>query len=186
MTYHPVTLEFDQAGAQAAELLAALEARKMPIVFTQPNADTGGRAVQAAIEKYVAAHKDAWLVDNLGTQAYFSLMKHSAAMVGNSSSGLIEAPAFKLPVVNIGTRQGGRCRAVNVIDVGATRTEIEAGIRRAISPEFRAGIRSMANPYGDGHASSQIVERLKSVPLDDRLIRKIFRDAPRAARAKAA
>jgi UDP-N-acetylglucosamine 2-epimerase len=130
------------------------------------------------------------LIPNLGTEGYLSLMAHAAALVGNSSSGLIEAPSFGLPAVNIGTRQQGRLRAANVIDVGYRRQEILAGLKQALRPGFRARLRGMANPYGDGHSAQRIVNRLKAVPLDARLLMKRFTDwdtdrprAPRTARA---
>jgi UDP-N-acetylglucosamine 2-epimerase (non-hydrolysing)/GDP/UDP-N,N'-diacetylbacillosamine 2-epimerase (hydrolysing) len=97
-------------------------------------------------------------------------------MVGNSSSGLIEAPSFGLPVVNVGIRQQGRLRAANVIDVGYPREEIVAGIRRALTPGFRESLRGLVNPYGDGHAAPRIAQVLGSVELGPRLIRKRFVD----------
>jgi UDP-N-acetylglucosamine 2-epimerase len=101
-------------------------------------------------------------------------MAHVGAMVGNSSSGLIEAPSMSLPVVNIGARQEGRLRANNVIDVPASAPAIERAVRRALSPGFRRGLRSLANPYGDGRAAERIARVLATVPLDARLIRKRF------------
>jgi UDP-N-acetylglucosamine 2-epimerase len=118
------------------------------------------------------------MVDNLGTQGYFSMMSYAAAMVGNSSSGLIEAPSFGLPVVNIGTRQHGRIRAANVLDTGYDRHEIIAAIRTATDPAFRASLKDLVNPYGSGHATAAIVARLKDVILDDRLLMKHFYDMP--------
>ena len=116
------------------------------------------------------------LVENLGTQAYFSLMKYAMAMVGNSSSGIIEAMSFELPVVNIGNRQTGRVRSKNVIDVGNGRQEVLAGIQKAINPEFRNQLRGVQNLYGDGSATHRILSRLKAVPLDRKLIQKRFMD----------
>ena len=181
VTFHPATLESEQAEAQITELLAALAEAKRPVIFTGVNADTGGRAIQQKISDFAHGHDAVWLLDNLGTRGYFSLMQHALAMVGNSSSGLIEAPSFELPVVNIGARQAGRVRAANVIDVGTDRAAILAGIRRAVQPEFRADLRNMINPYGDGTAAEKIVARLKSVELDQRLIVKHFIDWPEAA-----
>ncbi|MBP7687330.1 MAG: UDP-N-acetylglucosamine 2-epimerase (hydrolyzing) [Thermoflexales bacterium] len=180
VTFHPVTLEQEQAEAQITELLAALAEADLPVIFTGVNADTGGRVIQQKISDFVQTRPAAWMMDNLGTRGYFSLMQYAAAMVGNSSSGLIEAPSFELPVVNIGTRQTGRVRAANVIDVGTDRAAILAGIRRAVQPEFRANLRGLLNPYGDGTAAEKIVARLKSVELDQRLIMKRFIDWPEA------
>lgn len=178
VTFHPVTLEYQHTAEQVTELLAAIEESALPVIFTAPNADTAGRIVRAAVESYVAKHDNAWLVENFGQQAYFSILPLVAAMVGNSSSGIIEAASFHLPVVNIGNRQAGRVRGANVIDAGHTRSEILAAIRRAASPEFRQSIQAAANPYRPikGTAASVIVERMKTVPLDDRLLGKKFHD----------
>jgi UDP-hydrolysing UDP-N-acetyl-D-glucosamine 2-epimerase len=183
-TFHPVTLEYGQTEWQVGELLAALDDAGLPVVFTLPNADTGGRIIQRMIAEYIGDRPSAWLVDNLGTQAYFSLMAVAAAMVGNSSSGIIETPSFGLPVVNIGTRQAGRVRGANVIDVDYKRAAILQGIRQAVRPEFRESLRQMENPYGYGRASDIIVERLKTVPLDDNLIIKRFYDLDVAPKAE--
>jgi UDP-hydrolysing UDP-N-acetyl-D-glucosamine 2-epimerase len=189
VTYHPVTLEYDQTEYQTGELLAALESLAMPVIFTLPNADTSGRTIIQMLRGFTSRHTSTRAVDNLGTQDYFSLMSLAAAMVGNSSSGLIEAPSFQLPVVNIGTRQRGRIRGTNVIDVGYERSAIIEGVRRAISREFREKLEGQANPYGSGNASERIVETLKRVNIDGRLITKRFIDiaipsvsSPRAVR----
>lgn len=174
VTFHPVTLEYERTEAYARELLAALDAAGLPVVFTAPNSDTHGCMIRRQIAKYLKTHRNAAFVENFGTAAYFSLMACSRAMVGNSSSGILEAPSFKLPVVNIGTRQDGRLRAANVIDVGYRRQDILAGIRRAA----QLRLHKLTNPYGDGHAAERIVARLRRVPLNDRLIQKQFSDLP--------
>ena len=176
VTFHPVTLEYKETGWQVAELLEALEDSRLPVVFTLPNADTFGRVVISMVEDYVQSHPSASMVSNLGTRAYFSAMSLSAAMVGNSSSGIIEAASFGLPVVNIGNRQRGRIRGRNVIDVGNTRSEVMDGIRRALQPHFRKELEQMANPYGGGDASATIVRTLKQLDLDEKLIVKRFYD----------
>ena len=180
VTFHPVTLEFERTEWQARELLAALESSGYPVIFTLPNADTKGRTIIRLIKEYVKCHSHAQMVDNLGTQGYFS-MKVAAAMVGNSSSGILEAPSFQLPVVNIGSRQRGRLRADNVIDVGYDRNDILAGIRRAVQPGFCESLKNKANPYCRGNAAERIATRLKSVVLDDTLVIKRFHDIPAAA-----
>lgn len=176
VTFHPVTLEYDQTKWQVTELLVALKESRMPIIFTMPNADTSSRMIIRMIDEFVANNTFAQAVDNLGTQGYFSIMALAAAMVGNSSSGIIEAPSFKLPVVNIGTRQAGRVRALNIVDVGYGCDEIVAGVQRALALEFRECLRDLDNPFGDGHAAERIIAGLKSTTLDDRLIRKVFYD----------
>jgi UDP-hydrolysing UDP-N-acetyl-D-glucosamine 2-epimerase len=176
VTFHPVTLEYERTEWQVGELLAALETCGLPAVFTRPNADTGNRTIVRMIKDYVATHLSAQMVDNLGTRAFFSLMSLAAAMVGNSSSGIIEAASFKLPVVNIGARQEGRVRGANVIDVGYDRLEILKGIHRAVQPEFQKNMTGLVNPYGVGQAAAIIVEKLASVALDDNLLKKSFYD----------
>ena len=172
VTFHPVTMEYEQADGHIGELLEALRGFELPIVFTMPNADTNGRIIAKRVREFVTTYPDARLVDNLGTQGYFSLMAQAAVMVGNSSSGIIEAMSFELPVVNIGIRQAGRIRPENVLDVGCSREEIVAGLRKALAPETRERLKGQSNPYGDGLAAGRIVARLKEVPLDSRLVRK--------------
>ncbi|HEX3469774.1 MAG TPA: UDP-N-acetylglucosamine 2-epimerase, partial [Silvibacterium sp.] len=152
-------------------------------VFTMPNADTAGRIVAANIRQWVQSHLSV-AIDNLGLEAYHSVMCRAAAVVGNSSSGIVEAPSLKTPVVNIGTRQTGRIRARNVIDVGYGRGEILQAIRTATSKEFRNSLETLVNPYANetGSAASVILEALKNVPLDDSLIRKKFFDAGKPRR----
>jgi UDP-hydrolysing UDP-N-acetyl-D-glucosamine 2-epimerase len=176
VTYHPVTLEYEQTEWQMKELLEALRVAARPVLFTLPNADTSGRIIMRMIKEFVDAHEYAQVVETLGPQGYFSLMNFVPVMIGNSSSGLIEAPSFGLPAVNIGNRQRGRLRARNVIDVGYTRDEIVAGINEAVSPQFREKLQGLSNPYGNGRAAEMIVRTLEAVPLDDRLIVKRFHD----------
>lgn len=176
VTFHPVTLEYQQAGSQTEELLAALSQSGLPAVITLPNADTAGREVRRRMLAYAQQRTDVVAVENLGTRAYFTAMSFAAAMVGNSSSGIIEAPSFGLPAVNIGSRQRGRIRAANVLDVGYGREEIEGAIARALAPEFRISLSGLVNPYGDGNGARRMVARLRSVRLDASLIRKRFCD----------
>jgi UDP-hydrolysing UDP-N-acetyl-D-glucosamine 2-epimerase len=176
VTFHPVTLQYEQAEPQVRELLAALESQTAPIILTQPNADTNGRIIIRLLKEFAARHPRAQLIDSLGTRAWFSLMRHAAVMVGNSSSGIIEAASFELPVVNVGARQEGRTRSGNVIDVGNHRDEIRAGISKALDPAFRRRLRGLRNAYSRGSAAEIIVRRLKEAPLDDMLLQKRFHD----------
>jgi UDP-hydrolysing UDP-N-acetyl-D-glucosamine 2-epimerase len=178
VTYHPTTLEFEQAEWQIDELLTALAETKLSLIFALPNADTGNRVIREKLERFVASNHSTMLVDNFGPQAYFSMMNLATAMVGNSSSGIVESTSFRLPVVNIGARQHGRIRACNVIDVGYCRAEISKGIQRAIDPEFRTSLSGLMNPYGNGEATPIILERLKSAALGESLIKKKFYDVP--------
>ena len=178
VTFHPVTLEHDRTGWHIAELLAALASFPQPILFTLPNADTGHQSIIRAIREFAAARANVFIVANLGTADYFSAMSWAAAMVGNSSSGIIEAASFALPVVNIGNRQAGRERAANVIDCAQDREAVSAAIRRALDPAFRASLAGLRNPYGDGHAAERIVSRLKAIKLGDKVLVKKFADLP--------
>lgn len=177
VTFHPATLEETDPATQMRALLDTLENDAIPAIVTMPNADPGGRAVRAVIEARAQSTSVVQSVENLGTDLYFSLMAHASAMVGNSSSGIIEAASFALPVVNIGSRQNGRERTGNVIDVAASREAIAAGLRRALMPSFKASLAGMTNPYGDGHAAERIVERLSGIDLTPALIQKQPADA---------
>ena len=176
VTFHPVTLEYERTKWQVNELLSALEESKMPIVFTMPNADTSGRIIASKINEFVAVHSSAQVVDNFGTQGYFSMMALAAAMVGNSSSGIIEAASFELPVVNIGNRQCGRVRGANVIDVDYERTSILKGLLKALDSKFTMSLKGIRNPYFAGGASTIIVKALKRFKLDNEPVMKCFHD----------
>lgn len=182
VTYHPVTLERNTAEQQIENLLTALQQERIRAIFTQANADTQGRLINQRIAAFCQDRPaDYRLHDNLGQQLYLSCLRHVDLMVGNSSSGLIEAPSFKLPVVNIGDRQQGRIKAANVIDVGYAAEEIAAGIRQALARPWRDGLRDMTNPYagrGDGRVSFFIKEQLKQVELTEALLKKRFYDFP--------
>jgi UDP-N-acetylglucosamine 2-epimerase (non-hydrolysing)/GDP/UDP-N,N'-diacetylbacillosamine 2-epimerase (hydrolysing) len=175
VTYHPVTLEYERADWQIEELLSALESLALPVLFTMPNADTNGRMIRAAIEKYVDRHPESQWVENLGG-LYFTAMANAVAMVGNSSSGLIEAASFRLPVVNIGTRQHGRERPTNVIDCGNRKEEIQRAVRRACQKTFKGKHCSGRNPQDAGGAAKIIARTLLRVRIDDHLTRKKFID----------
>lgn len=183
VTYHPVTLEYEQTDWQIQQLLAALRQTGLPVLFTMPNADTNGRTIRDYIRQYVAAQTDspmpAYVVENLGTQGYASAMHMATAMVGNSSSGILEAPWFKLPVVNIGNRQRGRTRAANVIDVDCATDAILQGIQLAISADFRHRLTTQSHPFGDGYAAVKIVQGVLAAlrgPLAKQLVSKRFYD----------
>ena len=176
VTFHPVTLEAEHAEWQLTEFFAALQTVALPILFTLPNADTGHESIIRAIREFAGTRANVFVVPNLGTRDYFGAMSWSAAMVGNSSSGIIEAASFELPVVNIGNRQAGRTRAANVIDCDHHRASVAAAIGAAVAPSFRASLKGLQNPYGDGQASARIVSWLKRVELGDKLLVKKFVD----------
>ncbi|EPC04188.1 hypothetical protein L861_02425 [Litchfieldella anticariensis FP35 = DSM 16096] len=180
VTYHPVTSEADEtAESQVKALLKALESfPDLFVVFSKANADAQGRTINALLASWCVRHPERGrLFDNLGHRLYLSCLRHLDLMIGNSSSGLIEAPSFHLPVVNIGSRQEGRIQARNVIQVGNDTNAIRQGISRALSPGFRAELVDMHNPYdgfGDGGVSRRIKETLKLIPLDADLMKKRF------------
>lgn len=175
VTFHPVTLHADDTVAEVGAVIEALSRVDRPVVVTAPNADTAYARIRAAWAAFAASRPGrVALVESLGTEGYVSLLHEAAAMVGNSSSGIIEAPAVPLPVVNLGVRQAGRDRAGNVIDVPSDATAIEAAIRRAIDPAFRASLTGLVNPYGDGHAASRIAAHLRGLPDRATLLRKRF------------
>lgn len=178
VTFHPVTLEYDATEVQIGALMAALAGTNRPILFTYPNADTASRNVVVAIEGFVEKHSNAKVIKNMGSADYFGVLATSAAMVGNSSSGIIEAPSFKLPVVNVGNRQRGRLRAANVIDCEPDASAIGAAIQRSTSDIFRASLKNLVNPYGDGKAADRIISILRGVALDAELVEKRFYDLP--------
>jgi UDP-hydrolysing UDP-N-acetyl-D-glucosamine 2-epimerase len=180
VTYHPVTRDVGSASVQVGCLVAAIKASGLKAVFTMANADAQGSLINNRLRAACAQNPERFKwIPHLGHRRYLSCLEHCAVMVGNSSSGLTEAPSFRLPVVNIGDRQRGRVRGTNVIDVPCSRAAILQGIKRAISPRFRASLRGTRNPYDrfhDGRASEQIKDVLKHVSLSDDLLKKSFYD----------
>lgn len=178
-TFHPCTLEAVDPAEQIAMLLDALAA--LPdtrTIFTKGNADTHGRRINALLEQAQREHPDRIAVyESLGQQLYFSVMRHADGLVGNSSSGIIEAPSFKIGVLNIGSRQEGRLRSANIIDCPCQPEALSAGLRRLLSPEFRATLSMVQSPFGDGQAARRIVDVLTEHPLSD-LVPKPFFDLP--------
>lgn len=167
-THHPATLGGPGATTEAEAVISALrtmvESRRMQIIITRPNVDEGHSELGTRLSRFASEHAgEVLLVDALGAELYFSVLQHAVAMVGNSSSGLIEAPLFQLPAVNVGDRQRGRLRGPNVIDVGSGAAAILDGIERAISPETRQRLVGTTSPYGDGHAAERIVAGLREI-----------------------
>lgn len=176
VTFHPVTLEPGSSTRQLAELFAALnELEDTHVIFTMPNADTGGRELTDMVEAFVATHPNAHAHSSLGQVRYLSCMKFVDGVVGNSSSGLAEAPSMGVGVVNIGDRQKGRLRAASVIDCAPDRRDILDAIHRLYEPDYRQTLQTIVNPYGDGGASERIAQTLSNYPLDD-ILKKTFHD----------
>lgn len=164
VTYHPATLNSESPVPAMEQLLAALDQfSEATVIITHPNADTGGRALIHCIDAWVGRHADrARAFVSLGRPRYLSLMREADVVIGNSSSGLIEAPALKKPVVNLGDRQKGRLKATSVIDAAEKQADILAAIKKALSREFRATLAETASLYGSGNVSERIKGILKS------------------------
>jgi UDP-N-acetylglucosamine 2-epimerase (non-hydrolysing)/GDP/UDP-N,N'-diacetylbacillosamine 2-epimerase (hydrolysing) len=176
VTFHPATLEAEHPAEQFAQLLSALDrldARNMGLIFTKPNADTGGRALIGLIDDFVASHPNARAYTSLGQTLYLSAMSHADAVVGNSSSGIYEAPSLGKPTVNIGDRQKGRPQSDSIINCRPVAAEID----RAVQEALRRDCRGVRNPYGDGDASRNILAEIKRVVEPRALLKKHFHDA---------
>lgn len=173
ITFHPVTLEAREEKSQLDELLAALDSLNEDVMlwFTHPNADTGGRSIAAALDEWVAQRRErARVYASLGQARYLSLMSQVDAVVGNSSSGLYEAPSFGVATVNIGDRQRGRLAAASVIHCPPQRQAIRDAIDRAM----RLDCTGVVNPYGDGRSAGRIVAALRAMPPKAALLKKHF------------
>lgn len=173
VTFHPATLSKDSADQCTALLLALDRFPEAHVIFTGSNADPGARHVDALVQDWVAQHDRAVFHASLGSQRYFSALAAADAIIGNSSSGLYEAPSFALPTVNIGDRQARRPKAASVIDCAPEVDAIAAAIRKALAMTFPEGV---SNPYGDGNAARRIADILAGLKEPSRLIRKSFRD----------
>ncbi len=173
LVQHPVVTEAEEAPDQIRETLEAIAELKFQTIVIYPNADAGGRRMIEIIKEYEGKYPFIRAYKSLPRRDYLSLMSIATVMVGNSSSGIIEAPSFGLPVINIGTRQKGRLRAGNVIDVGYNKEEIKRAIIKAIyDKDFRNKVKTIKNPWGDGKASERIVSVLASIKIDKNLLQK--------------
>ncbi|WMJ81180.1 UDP-N-acetylglucosamine 2-epimerase [Clostridium sp. MB40-C1] len=173
MTQHPITTERDMVEWQIRQTLDAVVELGIQTIISYPNSDNGGREIIKVIEEYRAKYDFLKVFKNLSQVEYLSLLNIADAMIGNSSSGIIEAPSFKLPVINIGTRQEGRLRAVNVIDVGYEKEEVLKGINKALYDEkYKEELKSCVNPYGDGNAGERISKYLGEIEINRELIQK--------------
>jgi len=168
--WHPVTILRD-TNTEAEAFFAALAEAPGQLIFVYPNADAGSLALIERTKQLAAARPHTHIYVNLDAITYWSLLGQVDAMVGNSSSGIMEAASFALPAVNVGMRQQGRERAGNVIDVPAEAASIQSALHRALSPEFRVPLRGMTNPYGDGTAAKTIANVLTTVSLEGLLIK---------------
>jgi UDP-hydrolysing UDP-N-acetyl-D-glucosamine 2-epimerase len=168
--WHPVTILKD-TNAEADAFFAALAEISGQLIFVYPNSDAGSYALVERTRALAAARGNTLVYVNLDAITYWSLLGQVDCMIGNSSSGIMEAASFALPVVNVGIRQQGRERARNIIDVPAQTASILVALHRALSPEFRESLRGMTNPYGNGTAAKTIAHVLTTVPLEGLLIK---------------
>ena len=177
VTFHPVTLENSTAKEQFQNILDVIDALiDTNIIFTKANSDTDGRVINSMIDEYVSQHKHKSVAfTSLGQLRYLSALQYVDVMVGNSSSGLIEAPSFKIGTINIGDRQKGRIMADSVICVNNSYDNIKNGFTKLYSKKFQKKLRDVCNPYSNGKASKKIVTILKSIELKD-IIKKSFFD----------
>lgn len=184
ITFHPVTLEGQISSAQQmAELLAALdELDDTHLLFTMPNADTGGRELAAMLNEFAATRENVRVYTSLGQLRYLSCMKYVDAVVGNSSSGLAEAPSMGIATINIGDRQKGRLSASSVINCEPTQQSISEALSTVFDPSFRSTLTSTKNPYGTGGASKKIVDIIKNHDIEI-LLKKSFYDIDLASSA---
>jgi GDP/UDP-N,N'-diacetylbacillosamine 2-epimerase (hydrolysing) len=178
VTFHPVTLEDNHAAEQIQALLnVCTRFKDMMFVFTKANADAQSRIINQKLEEAAQHNHHMVCFSSLGTIRFLSAVKYSAMVIGNSSSGLVEAPSFGVPTVNIGDRQKGRLQADSVINCSPNEAEIEKAINLALTKEFIERAQKTVNPYGDGHTSGKIVGRLREFLLEGKIdLKKKFYD----------
>ena len=176
VTFHPATLENESPSEQVRELLAALSNRSdTTLIFTMPNADTGGFEIMAQIKGFVDKNDNAYVYESLGQLNYLSCMAIVDGVVGNSSSGILEAPTLKVGTVNIGNRQLGRIQSHSVIDALANKESIDKALNKLFSSEFKATLSDCRSPFGEGGASRKILRLLSDFKLEKNL-QKFFYD----------
>lgn len=179
VTYHPVTLENNTVEEQFLNLLEVLDRNpKIRMIFTKANADTNGRIVNELIDKYAAQNSErACAFMSLGQKRYLSALKYCRIVIGNSSSGIIEAPSFGKPIINIGDRQKGRICADSVINCGYTQQEIQRAMETALTEEFENKARNCRNPYEKENTAANIISVIKDYLLNDKIkLKKGFYD----------
>lgn len=178
VTFHPVTLEEGKAQMQFEQILQAFsDHSEMKYIITKANADANGRIINKMIDEYVASHNNCVAFESLGALRYLSALNYATMVIGNSSSGLVEVPSFKIPTINIGDRQKGRLQAESVINCVPTRQDVVAAMEKALSEEFRQMAAKVVNPYGDGNTSEKIAQiMLKKLVQENVDLKKKFFD----------
>lgn len=178
VTFHSATLDKNASGRQFNALLSRIDGLKdVGVIFTKPNADAYGRIIIRLIDDYVRNRPEkAAAFASMGRVLYLNALRRADAVVGNSSSGIVEAPSFGIPTVNIGDRQRGRLRASSVIDCAPDKKSIQSALEKALSGEFRQACRKTVNPYGKGDAAKNIMAVLRSLSPARGLLKKRFYD----------
>ena len=177
VAWHPVTI-LRNTNVEADAFFAALDQAPGQLIFIFPNSDAGSLALIERTYAFAARRAHTHVFVNLDPITYWGLLGQADALIGNSSSGIMEAASFALPVVNVGMRQQGRERASNTIDAPAEPAAIAAALKRALDPAFRLSLAGMTNPYGDGTAAETILRVLASIPLEGLLIKQPVPCAP--------
>lgn len=173
VTFHPVTLEINNTEQYIDNLISALKRFDNKIIITYPNSDAGSDIIINKIKQYEAESSNVRVFKSLGIQLYLSVIRKSGVVIGNSSSGIVEAPYFKIPVVNIGNRQKGRLMAKNIINCNYDADEIFKSISRALTDEYKKYVKNeTVSLYGNGNTSEKIVKILETIDIDQKLIKK--------------
>ncbi len=177
VTFHPVTLENNTAKLQFQNLLDVLaELKDTNIIFTKSNSDPGGRLINKMIDKYILKDPCRYLAfTSLGHLNYLSMLQYVDAVIGNSSSGIVEAPSFRIGTINIGDRQKGRIRTMSIIDCAPTKADIKNAFKKLYSKKFQRILKKVRNPYGDGNTARRIKNTLKNYNLRN-ILKKSFYD----------
>lgn len=178
VTFHPVTLENNSSKEQIKSLLEVCkEYKNLNFVFTKANADAEGRIINQYIDKYAKENNNIIVFTSLGMVRYLSALKYCSVVIGNSSSGLVEAPSFGIPTINIGDRQKGRIQASSIINCEPTQIGIKQAFEIALSEDFIKKAKNTINPYGNGKTSNKVVEVIKEYLLDQKIdLKKKFYD----------
>jgi len=181
VTFHPVTLENSTSETQFKNLLYALsEVKDLKVILTKANSDTDGRIINKMVDDYVNENKEkAIAFTSMGQRRYLSAMKYVSVVVGNSSSGILEAPSFKIPTVNIGDRQKGRVQVESTINCNPIKKEIYESLIKALSSDFKEKIKDITSPYGNGEVSQKIFIEIKESLATGIELKKSFYDFKR-------
>ncbi|WP_417821478.1 UDP-N-acetylglucosamine 2-epimerase [Terasakiella sp.] len=179
ITYHPISLSYEDTKQEITALSEALKQfPQATFVITGTNADTGASVVREILEEFVQSipRKQIVMCENLGHKNYLSLVSHADVVIGNSSSGIIEAPILKIPSINIGDRQRGRMRTPSILDCSGDITEILAAIQLALNHQFRQSIKNTPSPYGNGNTAQKIINILQQTDWSSNSLKKTFFD----------